>query len=1439
MVKASVPFAAFDNFSRNVDFGLGTATSGQPWAVDPKDQNQFRVNREFGIGVLESTSSTDNKPRVATLGMPTATQTQSILMSFVPRSWTAHADFGPVLLRHADNKYVLLRLRPGYGPGTVQVVVRNGDHLTALAPDPGSATLERADGSTGLIAGFGDAATGDGRELKYAFRKEEAYWCRFEYGAGQKQFRFRIWQAGEAEPRGWQATYSRGKSYTDADLPWAKGSQGVFVWQSSTFVVGLRTLYVYTSATEEYGADGMLPAVTGQRDYPLIDRFARRDFAGWGKAANGALWYGNVLDDPSNLTRNAQGWTEDGKAFLRFKSAYTKNGGLWAFMGNTDLAQTGEKTHRQKEVEVRFVTDDLTSDMVLRVGPRGLMGRHDDAISGIGYAVQIPLKASGTMRLVLKERLRDQAWTALTADNDDVVSQPLTLKSNTEYTARVQILPDGDGFQLNASVWETAKTAPTAFQLRYSNPTGTPKVRIGVPFVAVADSSDGGLFTLSFFSAKTTLTDTAAETGRSFTLTDYKLNDKTATGIDLTFNYTGTVSAQTDVTITYYATDTPQERRLLSSLFSATQDSVKVGPGSFRADTGMIDGLRPNTDYLFIAKMEEEGIPTATLTVQVRTNYDGIWIPSVDVAEVTHNQFLVIADMGSQVTAAAAANATAVVRYRPRSLIETLPWTTVQMQRVLRKGTDDFDGFGRRVFYRLIDGILPDTTYDYEVEVTDPDGVEGKSDVLTVTRSGSVTTFGRQPLLAWTNPDTGQADHPIEVRAEMSTARVRIHYRWDTEDEVAFELSYRETGGKTSTISRVYQNDSRRFRRDTSTVSNKFWEARLIGLTPGVDYEVTVVVRHPLGTLDGVTSYTRRFATRTANGPLDLRPKHYLFKVYSAEGRYLGTWPDVGEPKFSLNENGGVSDMTVKLPRPISDASTDATIALGNRVDVWVLDHTSDGIGRNLVLDTNFDLGAWATRTGWSIDPTGGIEDSACLRVNTSSRSNGALSDFIDMVNPTGEAVTYNVVVSVSPIIEQFQTKLSAQKPDFKQISAALKTRLSNIFPQRFLNQQEVRASLMPQINQITDPNTGLIRVAADKDNFRLLDSVELSFQTTDREMLRRVQQLAETAGCLVNVDEQVNVTTVPYVLQFAAKATTGTITAQIEYYDIVNPATGSITSAVSEEAVSTQGTNWEVLKLVFTPPMGTRQMRIRFTGQGSPVVGVVDKVQVLPQELLIYRGKVETIKTAIDDKGENIELEIMGLVSQLTDVYIRFKQWVDVQPLKDQPKWVDQSFAEDTAPPPTLTEETNKIKIRESASNPANRYAIVFPEITADYVIVRVYYDGDDNANAKCTIYYTGNMKTTFRDNYFTAVTAGQVVYPMNSIPLYDAQGNILRYINPDETLTSTEDNDNLSGFFGVTTSSGDTGFVNGGDVSDSAGSDTGGLGSVAGGAGPIGTRQ
>jgi hypothetical protein len=277
---------------------------------------------------------------------------------------------------------------------------------------------------------------------------------------------------------------------------------------------------------------------------------------------------------------------------------------------------------------------------------------------------------------------------------------------------------------------------------------------------------------------------------------------------------------------------------------------------------------------------------------------------------------------------------------------------------------------------RTLTGLANDTFYEVRVTFTDADGVRNLNPVSSVIQTpGSGVAF-----------DTV----PIEVTAYDSTAVITVNYIFDTDEDSSVELQYRSIRDLLWTT----------VNKELITVNRgtKLFKTIIPHLTPNLSYQLRATLVDPEGVFSGATEATAVFNTRGSVIDIDKRGKNYLFKVYGLDGQFLGTWKDAPEPKFQWNDNGGLSELNVELPRKISSINNDPTIDFGHRVDVWAIDTSNRGLGTSLLIDSDMDDGSWTLATSWSVDATGGPDDGSALKFSSASTTvRTVLSETIDL----------------------------------------------------------------------------------------------------------------------------------------------------------------------------------------------------------------------------------------------------------------------------------------------------------------------------------------------------------------------------------------------------------------------------------------------------------
>lgn len=322
-------------------------------------------------------------------------------------------------------------------------------------------------------------------------------------------------------------------------------------------------------------------------------------------------------------------------------------------------------------------------------------------------------------------------------------------------------------------------------------------------------------------------------------------------------------------------------------------------------------------------------------------------------------------------------------------------WNSAVAMTAYAAGAGPFPANTHRYFYYNDVSLTPDTFYEFRVTIADANGTSGETQNTT-----TILTHGNKAYLT--------AGESITAKTFATSVTLNVNYMGDSDDDSSIVVQYRpisEQAYTTVPSSFVTVN------RSTNT-----FRTVMSGLKPSTTYQVKVTLSDPDGIEDGQASEDyATFTTETLFREHDEPKKQYQWKVYdNVTGKYIETWNDAGSPKFTFDENSGVSDLTVRLPRAVStlNDTNNNSISHQNIVDVWVHDVYENGLGPNLLEDEDFTLGKWTFVGGQVVDhfeyhSTQGVTGDRCIKITAaSSNVYEALSEEI-YVDPV-EGVTNN-----------------------------------------------------------------------------------------------------------------------------------------------------------------------------------------------------------------------------------------------------------------------------------------------------------------------------------------------------------------------------------------------------------------------------------------------
>src|SRR5690606_17674488 len=123
----------------------------------------------------------------------------------------------------------------------------------------------------------------------------------------------------------------------------------------------------------------------------------------------------------------------------------------------------------------------------------------------------------------------------------------------------------------------------------------------------------------------------------------------------------------------------------------------------------------------------------------------------------------------------------------------------------------------------------------------------------------------------------------------------------------------------------------------------------------------------------------------------------------------------------------------------------------------------------------------------------------------------------------------------------------------------------------------------------------------------------------------------------------------VPISLSAITRAVGGKVRMDIAAYD----ADDNMIDIVDENAESISS-EWQRIVVEWLPPANTSYLRVRIENDGAGTIHI-GKVTMLVREQLVYRGEIDEFTVEIGESGEQVQIDILGYPSYLSDDYIDF----------------------------------------------------------------------------------------------------------------------------------------------------------------------------------------
>ena len=396
-----------------------------------------------------------------------------------------------------------------------------------------------------------------------------------------------------------------------------------------------------------------------------------------------------------------------------------------------------------------------------------------------------------------------------------------------------------------------------------------------------------------------------------------------------------------------------------------------------------------------------------TVRLIIRNAYKSVEIDGVEIIRSTDNTLTTAWYAGYYATnliAGSSVNHILIDNFKWSYRTAAGSWTTVGAMSVNR---------ATKTFTKSVTDLVTDTVYDFQATFADSTSVQGSNPIIA-----TAMTIGQAVKLK-----------ALGVATQPTAAVIDILYEYDTNNNSNISIQYRSirnTIWQTILSSDIVATRYTPVKRFTTT---------LAALRPATTYEVRAIVDDPNGLIEGSARELRGlFTTSGLQAGESRRAKYYLWKVYDPAGRYLSTLTDVPDPKYTFDENGGNTNLNVTLLKRISDIGTgvNAIIAHQNRIDVWVLDPSSEGLGPNII--DNGDMvpsGGWSLGVGASFDLTGGPDGSSSLKF-----SHTTVNEYETVSNPI-ELIT-NVPLTLGAICRSQGARLAMYAKAYNNLDVQL-----------------------------------------------------------------------------------------------------------------------------------------------------------------------------------------------------------------------------------------------------------------------------------------------------------------------------------------------------------------------------------------------------------------
>jgi hypothetical protein len=1227
------PVTVVDTFSRSVTDGWGTADTGQDWYGTGAAAYDV-TGSDATISVSPNTNGTTAYIDMSNHGLPN--QTTGEILTFVKVTSSSSSpitDYGPVLMRSASNTFYVASINLNTDKISIDMYA-NGSRSTL------------------------------GVKTK-SLAKDTWYWIRFRHDG---MLRVRMWASGTAEPTSWDLSSN---FPTDPNKPTA-GDIGFFrKGYASSYTIRLSNFYFYTRE-DEYPP------------FPIYDLFERTTTSGWGvNGAEGHVWEGHMSANPTGYLRHEQGSVTDsgdGYATLTLAAADERV----AFLGP---AYTGNQ-----EAFSHFEVTASGAGQSYRLGIKGNMTQSLGETYGTGYYAQADI---GSNTLKIYERNTAGANGVLLHTS---AALGFTFTANTQYWMRIQIV----GTTINARVWpngsgepitwtntvvdstitsgglwiEFAQTGSTStsyrtYQIGLQTPTPTSTTHTVIGAFSTAGTTDTGTTIRLAYTQDTnnnnsatvqykkstsntwisagTATDIAgvrfekAFTGLDpggtynfkFTVTDPDtvLGTNPATfNHTLTFNGTTagllTVTGVTATTVSLkgtYSADNDNdgtlllEHRVAGYEQQVVNDDFTAGAGTILSDhlpqigntwlkhaVGSTAGIESDL-YIYNGRIHGNAQLSTSKALWYNTAVppQSEYDVEMDLVVGGHN-----ADVGVCGRIDTAADTYYLFRYEHLSkcwaLVRSVTGTRVYLNQYFVEL-----GLGEVYNIRL---VIKDAYKACYV-----DGVE-----VFRSTDNTITAAGRAGVRFATMIETTPTNHLVGDN---------------------FKTTYRNNGGAWTNAGTTWTKDS----------GNKWFTRTVSSLTSDVIYEFRTTWQDADGVYgnspQAVTAQTLGQAVQMTSIGASSQPTSSIIDVFY-------NFDTNNDSSLAVQYRSTMNHLWTTVP------TTNVSVDRGAKKFSTII--------TSLQPSTTYQVKAIIS------DPNGIIE-------GTPSQLMGVFTTmgYAPEAQKQGKHYLWKVY---SPEGAYLTTWYEAGEPEFAWHENGGVSDLAVTLPRKLTDLNHPNNDIRHQ-NRVDvwclDPSSDGFGPNLELDPEFTLDAWTLGANANTINLDARaigpdgspalyIREMTAPFDVFTTRSNPISITKqpiyggkevvypLPLVIKSIARGLGGRAVMYAEAYDINDNKIDQ-----SNDFAETVGTDWQVLRFEYLPPVKASYIRVALENSAKGEYWF-DKVSVRAKENLIYRGRIEAFTATVDQSGESVEIQVLGLVSLLSDDYIDFMQFVQVQPQGD-----------------------------------------------------------------------------------------------------------------------------------------------------------------------------